>query len=67
MQSINPTRIPEADSHKNASEDVTEQAIRAFVKARIPRLVRNPSGAFLVEEMEVCSGRARIDLAVIGD
>jgi hypothetical protein len=29
--------------------------------------VRSLSRAFLVEEMEVCSGRARIDLAVIGD
>jgi len=67
MQSIDLTRIPETDSPKNAPDDVTEQAIRAFVKARIPRLVRNPSRAFLVEEMAVCSGRARIDLAVIGD
>jgi hypothetical protein len=38
-----------------------------FVKARLPRLVRGLSRAFLVEEMEVCAGRARIDLAVIGD
>lgn len=29
--------------------------------------MRNLPRAFLVEEMEVCSGRARIDLAVIGD
>jgi hypothetical protein len=29
--------------------------------------VQSVSTAFLVEEMEVCSGRARIDLAVIGD
>lgn len=67
MQSIDLTRILESDSPKNAPDDVTEQAIRAFVKARIPRLVRSLSRAFLVEEMEVCSGRARIDLAVIGD
>lgn len=38
-----------------------------FVKTQVPRLVRSTSRAFLVEEMEVCSGRARIDLAVIGD
>lgn len=46
---------------------MTEEAIRTFVKARLPRLVRGLSEAFLVEEMEVCAGRARIDLAVIGD
>jgi hypothetical protein len=61
------TRVPEADSPKNAPDDITEQAIRTFVKARLPRLVPSLSKAFLVEEMEVCSGRARIDLAVIGD
>ncbi|MGH9238344.1 MAG: sce7726 family protein [Vicinamibacterales bacterium] len=60
------TRVPEADSPKNAP-DITEQAIRTFVKARLARLVPSLSKAFLVEEMEVCSGRARIDLAVIGD
>lgn len=67
IRSVAPTRGPEADSPKNLPDDVTEQAIRAFVKARLPRLVRSPSRAFLVEEMEVCAGRARIDLAVIGD
>jgi hypothetical protein len=46
---------------------ISEQTIRTFVKTRISRLVRSSSSAFLVEEMEVCSGRARIDLAVIGD
>lgn len=46
---------------------VSEQTIRTFVKTQIPRLVRSSSRAFLIEEMEVCSGRARIDLAVIGD
>lgn len=58
---------PHTDSPKDVPDDVTEGAIRAFVKARLPRLVRSPSRAFLVEEMEVCSGRARIDLAVIGE
>jgi hypothetical protein len=67
MPSIAQVRIPETDSPKNAPEEVTEQAIRTFVKARLPRLVRSRSRAFLVEELEVCSGRARIDLAVIGD
>ncbi len=61
------TRSPEAGSTKHPPDDVTEQAIRTFVKARLPRLVQSRSRALLVEEMEVCSGRARIDLAVIGD
>lgn len=60
-------RAPQVGPSQNAPNEVTEQAIRTFVKARLPRLVQSPSGAFLVEEMEVCSGRARIDLAVIGD
>lgn len=52
------TRIPEADSPQHTPDEVTEQAIRTFVKARLPRLVRRRSEAFLVEEMQVCSGRA---------
>lgn len=55
------------DSSRDVRGEVSEQEIRSFVKARLPRLVRSLSRAFLVEEMEVCSGRARIDLAVIGD
>ena len=47
--------------------ELSEQDIRTFVKTQVPRLVRSRSRAFLVEEMEVCSGRARIDLAVIAD
>jgi hypothetical protein len=61
------TQSLEAGSSKDAPNDFTEQAIRAFVKARLPRLVQSQSRALLVEEMEVCSGQARIDLAVIGD
>jgi hypothetical protein len=67
MRSIDRTPIPQADSPKKSADDVTEQAIRTSVKARLPRLVQSLSRVFLVEEMEVCSGRARIDLAVIGD
>ncbi len=47
--------------------EVSEREIRAFIKTQIPRWVRGKESAFLVEEMEVCSGRARIDLAVIAD
>lgn len=58
---------PEIRRSTSRTTDSSEQAIRALVKARLPRLLRKQEKAFLVEEMEVCSGRARIDLAVIGD
>lgn len=48
-------------------EDITEQFLRNLVKSEVPRLVRSRSRALLVEEMEVCLGRARVDLAVIAD
>jgi hypothetical protein len=67
MRSTDRSRTTQPDSPKIAPDDVTEQAIRRSVKARLPRLLQSLSRAFLVEEMEVCSGRARIDLAVIGD
>ncbi len=67
MRFIARPSVPEPNSPKNLPDDVTEEAIRTFVKARLPRLVRGGSKALLVEELEVCSGRARIDLAVIGD
>ncbi len=51
----------------DGSADVSEREIRTFIKSQIPRWVRNRSHTFLVEEMEVCSGRARIDLALITD
>jgi hypothetical protein len=60
-------RSVEVASPQHDSDELTERAIRSFVKARLPRLVQSLSQAFVVEEMEVCSGRARIDLAVIGD
>ena len=62
-----PTRNPEIKPATRGLGGKTEQAIRALIRARLPRLLHNRAQAFLVEEMEVCSGRARIDLAVIGD
>lgn len=50
-----------------AHSDVTEKFLRDLVKSEAPRLVRSRSRALLVEEMEVCHGRARVDLAVIAD
>ena len=67
MRSTTVTRSPRAERSKQAPDEITEQAIRTFVKARLRRLVQSVSAVLLVEEMEVCSGRARIDLAVIGD
>jgi hypothetical protein len=51
----------------DGTAEVSEREIRDFIKAEIPRWVRNRSHTFVVEEMEVCSGRARIDLALITD
>ncbi|MDB6010837.1 MAG: hypothetical protein JWL65_3087 [Gammaproteobacteria bacterium] len=53
--------------YREASPEVSEREIRTFVKTQIHRWIRSNGKAFLVEEMEVCSGRARIDLAVIAD
>lgn len=47
--------------------EITEQFLRDFVKSELPRLVRSRSRALMVEEMEVCLGRARVDIAVIAD
>jgi len=47
--------------------DLSEQEIRTVIRTQIPKWVRPGAPAFLVEEMEVCAGRARIDLAVIAD
>lgn len=57
-----------ASAQEGPSEfDTSERALRELVKTEIPRLLKRDADALLVEEMEVCSGRARVDLAVIGD
>jgi len=50
----------------NSNLELSERVIRDFVKAKIPNHIKSNS-ALLVEEMEVCSGRARVDLAIICD
>jgi hypothetical protein len=55
------------NSQRGTPQELSERDIRTFVKTQVPRLLQSRSSALLVEEMEVCSGRARIDLAVIGD
>lgn len=52
---------------ENEVESLSESAIRALVRSRLPRLMAFAPSALIVEEMEVCSGRARIDFAVIAD
>lgn len=59
--------VPTAVPLGKRDEVITEQVLRDFVKSEVPRLVRSRSRALLVEEMEVCLGRARVDLAVIAD
>lgn len=56
-----------ASASEAAHADITEQFLRDLVKSEVPRLVRSRSRALLVEEMEVCLGRARVDLAIIAD
>lgn len=46
---------------------MTEARIRSDIRSRLSRIFGSDSGALLVEEMEVCSGRARIDMAVISN
>lgn len=46
---------------------MTEKQIRQYIKAQLPRLIPKTSEARLVEEMEICTGKARADMAVISD
>jgi hypothetical protein len=44
---------------------MTEAEIRADIKARLSTLVRDVENGVIVEEMGICDGKARADLAVI--
>lgn len=44
-----------------------ENQIRSDIRAQLARFIRNPSAARLVEEMEICAGKARADMAIISD
>lgn len=46
---------------------MTEQQIRTDIIDRLPRLARGVEDVRLVEEMEICFGRARVDMAVIAE
>lgn len=54
-------------SKGTADKGMTEQQIRADIMARLPRLTRGTDGVRMVEEMEICFGRARVDMAVIAE
>ncbi|GAB3038502.1 hypothetical protein GCM10027285_23120 [Oleiagrimonas citrea] len=56
-----------APQQKGQHEEITEQFLRDFAKTEVHRLVRSRNPAMLVEEMGVCLGKARVDLAVIAD
>ncbi len=46
---------------------MTEDQIRSDIRSQLPRIFRKNSEARLVEEMEICAGKARADMAVISD
>lgn len=46
---------------------MTEEKIRSDIRTEISNRFSRHSGARIIEEMEVCSGRARVDMAVISD
>jgi len=64
---LDSTKTYEVPEGVHRRSELSEQEIRAFIKTQIPRWLGSRAQALLVEEMEVCSGRARIDLAVITD
>lgn len=48
-------------------ESMIEQQIRTDIMARLPRLTRGADNVHIVEEMEICFGRARVDMAIIAE
>src|SRR4029077_16865607 len=55
------------DPRPTANSTGAESALRELVKTEIGRFLHKRSPIVMVEEMEVCLGRARVDLAVISD
>ena len=41
--------------------------IRAEIRVRLPRLLRKSIGARVINELEICLGKARADMAIISD
>ena len=50
------------DDHKMSVDQ-----IRAEIRARLPRLLRKSIGVRVIDELEICSGKARADMAIISD
>ncbi len=46
---------------------MNEEQIRSDIRAQLPRFFGKNCQARLVEEMEICAGKARADMAVISD
>jgi hypothetical protein len=46
---------------------MTEQQIRLDIRVRLRRLLRHLTGTKLVEELDICAGKARADMAIITD
>lgn len=46
---------------------MNEKDLRRAILVRLPRLIRAPHTSRVIEELEICGGRARADIAVIAD
>jgi hypothetical protein len=54
--------------HKtNKDPKMTERQIRLDIRLRLQRLLRRLTGSKLVEELDICAGKARADMAIISD
>lgn len=60
-------RMPAATVQLVQNEVMTEDRIRSDIRTQLGRLFGGRAGALLVEEMEVCAGKARIDMAIVCD
>ncbi len=59
--------IPAATVQLVQNEVITEDRIRSDIRTQLARLFASRAGTLVVEEMEVCAGRARIDMAIVCD
>lgn len=57
----------EIDALSSGQSESSERGMREFVRAEFANLLCLSQDFRLVEELEVCSGRARVDVAMIGD
>jgi hypothetical protein len=50
------------DDHKMSGDQ-----IRAEIRTRLPRLLRKSVGVRVIDELEICAGKSRADMAIISD